>query len=128
MQKKQDKFELAIGDLESAIRIYEKNKASSKDERIYFMLLVKAFEILVEYSWKKLKVIVEDEGLEALTPKDIFKVAASVNLIDQPKFWLDAINTRNLSVHDYYSIPNDNYYHLAKEAIKQAKKILKIKK
>ena len=128
MQKKQkDKLDLAIRDTEKAISLYDKHKSSPNDERIYFMLLAKSFEVLLEYSWKKLKAVIESEGLEALTPKEIFKVAASVKLIKDPKFWIDAINARNLSVHDYYSIPNAKYYELASKCVVEARKIAKIK-
>lgn len=101
--------------LKQALEIYEKSK---ENQDLFFLTVVKAFEVLIEYSWKELKIKVEDEGLEAPSPKEVVRQAAKIGLIENPELWLKAINARNLSVHDYFSLPEDDYLELCREFLR----------
>jgi nucleotidyltransferase substrate binding protein (TIGR01987 family) len=92
----------AINDLKRALNAYQPSSSQQRD--LSFIALTKAFETALEYAWKHLKNIVEDRGLEANSPKDAVREAARLKLIKDPELWIQAINARNLSVHDYFSL------------------------
>ncbi|MBI2066740.1 MAG: nucleotidyltransferase substrate binding protein [Deltaproteobacteria bacterium] len=110
MESKNEKLLKAIQHLEEALLQYRNKKTE-----LNFLTVSKAFETLVEYVWRLLKRIVEDEGLEAPSPKMAIKQAAKLHLISDPEKWLEAIEARNNSVHDYFGISEQEYSELAKE-------------
>ena len=120
--KKAGKLPLALKHLEDAIKIYAKQK--SKKE-IYFLAVAKAFEIAVEYAWKEIKRVVEDEGLDAPSPKEAIRKAAKINLVEDSQQWIEYINIRNLGVHDYFGIPEKEYIGYSKRFLVEAKKLFK---
>ena len=112
----------AFDDLERAIKAY---KPSSKRERsLSFLALSKAFEVALEYAWKELKRQVEDKGLEAFSPKDAVREAAQLGVLTEPEVWIRAINLRNLSVHDYFSVPESDFVFEVKHFLELAREIL----
>ena len=110
----------AQDNLRQAIRLYEEGKL---EEDLAFLMMAKAFEVLVEYAWKDLKRQVEDEGLDAASPKEAVRQGARLEMIEDPERWIDCINARNDSVHDYFSIPRKDYLSLAKEFLLLAERV-----
>jgi len=99
MESKKKKQHKAIHSLKQALAQYSKNQSD-----LNFLTVVKAFEILVEYGWRELKQMVEKEGLEAPSPKMAIKEAARLGFISDPEVWLNSLEARNSSVHDYFGI------------------------
>src|SRR3989338_8471844 len=97
--KGKTKLPKAISNLKAALRNYEESPTE-----LNFLTLSKAFEIGVEYAWRHLKERVEEEGLDAPTPKMAVREAARLEWISKPEKWLDCIDARNDSVHDYFGI------------------------
>lgn len=122
-EKKRRKLHEALGDLKRCIDAYAPSKNS--DRSIYFIALTKAFEVALEYAWKDLKRIIEDKGLEAYSPKDVIREAANIGILEDPDLWIKCVNARNLSVHDYFSLPEDAIVSLAKEFLVSANKTFK---
>lgn len=108
--KKKNKLPDSKKHLEEALRRYDQDSSD-----LNFLTLSKAFEILIEYAWRRLKFLVEDQGLEAPAPKIAVKQAAKLKLIKEPEKWLDCIDARNDSVHDYFGISNTEYVQLTRE-------------
>ena len=119
--KKNKKRTESYKHLKSAITLYE---AATKDQEIHFLALTKAFEVLTEYSWKGMKQLVEEEGLEVFSPKDAVRQCARMGLIDEPDRWIECINARNNSVHDYFGISNEEFLTLAKELLRISKPLI----
>jgi hypothetical protein len=71
--------------------------------------------VLVEYSWKMMKRRVQDDGLDAPSPKAAVREAAKLRLISEPDVWILCINARNASVHDYFGITREEFLELAKK-------------
>lgn len=107
--KKRRDFAESISDLKRCLDEY---KPSEQARSTSLLALTKAFEISLEYGWKLLKREVEEKGLEANSPKDAVREAARVGIIDDPVLWLDAIDARNLSVHDYFSLGESDFVKL----------------
>lgn len=110
------KLSRAVGNLKAALDQY-----STQSSELNFLTVAKAFETALEYAWRELKRQVDDLGLEALAPKVAVKEAAKLHLISNPELWLECIDARNDSVHDYFGISNAEYADLAREFLKLIK-------
>ncbi|MBI2083185.1 MAG: nucleotidyltransferase substrate binding protein [Deltaproteobacteria bacterium] len=117
MESKKKKLLKSAQNLEEALKQYR-----SHETELNFLTLTKAFEILIEYLWRELRMMVEDQGLEAASPKMAIKQAAKLNLISNPELWMESLEARNNSVHDYFGISEENYSSLAEELLKLVKK------
>ena len=62
---------------------------------------IQAFEFSYEIAWKTMKRLLHVKGIEARSPRDCFREAASVGMISDPKQWFTFIDKRNLTVHTY---------------------------
>ncbi|MBI4366681.1 MAG: nucleotidyltransferase substrate binding protein [Deltaproteobacteria bacterium] len=105
----------AIEHLDAALAQYAKESSE-----LNFLTAAKAFEVAVEYEWRDLKRLVEDQGLDAPSPKMAVKLAARLQLIAEPETWMDCIDARNNSVHDYFGISEKEYISLAKTFLRLA--------
>ena len=118
-----EKLEKSLETLKEAIDFFNNVKDDKKD--IAFLSVAKAFEVSVEYAWRELKNRVEDEGLDAPSPKAAIREAARIGLIENAEAWIDFINARNAGVHDYFGMPEDEYVKIANEFLVKAKKVFK---
>ena len=84
----------------------------------------KCFEVCLEYAWKYLKQKVEDEGLEALSPREAIKRAGQIELINNVEEWLDFLKDRNLAVHDYLGVSDEEYLETIVAFAEAVKKII----
>lgn len=117
MVSKKKRLPKAVNNLKEALDQYNKLR-----NELNFLTVSKAFEILLEYSWRDLRREVEDQGLEASSPKMAMRQAAKLNIITDPELWLDCLDARNDSVHDYFSISESEYIELAKDLLSLVKK------
>lgn len=113
------KFKDSIKDLEHALTHLEKAK---KDD-FYFAGIAKQFEVCFEYAWKFLKQRVEEEGLEAVSPKEAIKQAGHIGLIKDVELWLDFLQDRNSAVHDYLGMSNSEYLKTIQRFFGEVKKL-----
>ncbi|RHZ35545.1 HI0074 family nucleotidyltransferase substrate-binding subunit [endosymbiont GvMRE of Glomus versiforme] len=61
------------------------------------MGVVKAFEICYELSWKIMKKILEFQGVEVGTARDVFREAARLKLLIDAENWFVYIKKRNIT-------------------------------
>jgi nucleotidyltransferase substrate binding protein (TIGR01987 family) len=74
---------------------------------------IQRFECTFELAWKTLKRILREQGLVANSPREVFRLAAQVSLIDDPKQWFAFLDDRNRTTHIYNeNIANEIYAHL----------------
>lgn len=74
---------------------------------------IQRFEYTFELAWKTLKRILREQGLVANSPREVFRLAAQVSLIDDPKQWFAFLDDRNRTTHIYNeNIANEIYAHL----------------
>lgn len=63
---------------------------------------IQRFEFVFELVWKTLKDYAEDKGrMDAVSPKDAFRVAADLGLIENPLVWFEFVKSRNEAAHLY---------------------------
>jgi nucleotidyltransferase substrate binding protein (TIGR01987 family) len=119
-QKEQSKVERSVADLKKMLAFYD---TSHGDEPAAYFAVVKAFEVSIEYAWKELKLRLEEKGITDLyAPKDVIRKAAQTGFIEDAQRWLDYVDARNASVHDYYGMTQAEYVALARLFLKDARK------
>lgn len=96
-----------------------------EDDPIVRAGIVKSFEVALEYAWKEMKSRAIDAGLEAYSPKDCVRVAAKLGLIESPEKWIVFINIRNLSVHDYIGVSDEDFDKALEEFVKELSVFIK---
>ena len=63
---------------------------------------IQRFEFCFELGWKLLKkMLIDIEGVEALSPKKSMKFAYQLGWLEDEQAWLKMLNDRNLTSHTY---------------------------
>ncbi len=63
--------------------------------------VIQRFEFTFELFWKALKISLERQGVIARTPRDCFKEAFRIDLLEDEGTFLDMLEDRNLTSHIY---------------------------
>lgn len=92
-----ENFKKAYNIFFDAVQAYNKDKNSV----LIQMALVQSFEICFELAWKVLKDYLQQKGINSLFPKDVIKEAFSTEIIKNGQVWIDMINTRSSTSHEY---------------------------
>ncbi|WNE41411.1 MAG: hypothetical protein AM1032_000151 [Mycoplasmataceae bacterium] len=94
--------------MEIILNKFFKNVQEDEDfTEIEEMGLVKGFEISYELTWKTLKKVLEIQGVEALNPREVFRLSAQFGYIEDSQVWFDFGKERNLTTHVY----DENIFH-----------------
>jgi len=115
------KLKESIGKLEEALKYHDEALVND----LYFDAIIKRFEVCFEYAWKHLKRIVSEAGQEVYSPRDTLKEATKLKLIQNLELWLDFLEDRNLSVHDYLGADEASYLKDIKKFVKEVAKLVK---
>jgi len=105
--KKELRFEDSLNNFKKALEKFEKILSekgffiahSLEDE--YREIAIKRFEYTYESAWRALKRYLEFEGIISKTPREVFKNAYSIEIIENEDIWLSMINDRNYTSHVY---------------------------
>ena len=63
---------------------------------------IQRFEFTYELMWKTLKTFLEDfHGVRAVSPRQVFKEAYALSIIEEEDVFLEMIKSRNLLSHTY---------------------------
>lgn len=85
---------------------------------------IQRFEFCWELSWKTLKLRLEQVGIEALNPRDIFREALNQGLIHDGNAWTEAQRKRNLTTHTYdEKLAEEVYSYLLKNGLQLFQKL-----
>ena len=86
-------------------RLNEANIAYRRDPKndLYQDALIKRFEFTFELGWKSLREFLIAQGyrLELPSPKGVFAFAYQEGILKDEALWLDMLESRNLTSHDY---------------------------
>jgi len=63
--------------------------------------VIQRFELTFGLLWKTLKLFLREEGVEARTPRDVFKEAFKLEWFDHEKLFLNMMEDRNKTSHIY---------------------------
>ena len=98
-----------VEDFERIIKKLEEILALDKTE-INRDSAIKRFELCFDLSWKSIKSYAGQAGVECNSPRDCFKTAFQLKLIEYNELWLEMIKDRNLSAHLYKEENADQVY------------------
>jgi len=63
---------------------------------------IQRFEFTYELMWKTLKIFLEDiHGIRTVSPRQVFKEAYALSIVEQEEIFLEMIQSRNLLAHTY---------------------------
>lgn len=85
---------------------------------------IKRFELCFELCWKTLKDFLTEEGIICRSPRNCFKEAFSMGIIQDEDEWLSVLEDRNLSVHTYDEALAEELYSRLKNHLKAMKNLL----
>jgi len=63
--------------------------------------VIQRFEFTFELAWKSIQEFAQYKGLGVASPRDAFRVAADLGVIDNPEMWFGFLKDRNESTHLY---------------------------
>ena len=89
-----------MGNLLKAQALFERFRQNMVDDRDQAGAVL-IFKVCYELSWKMMKRILADQGVESTAPRDIFRKAAAAKLIDNPQEWFSFIEKRHLTSYAY---------------------------
>lgn len=86
---------------------------------------IQRFEFVFELVWKTLKDFAEDKGrFDAASPKDAFRVAADLGLLDDPIVWFHFLKSRNEATHLYSEKKADEVFSQIPKFIGAVEKLI----
>ncbi len=72
---------------------------------------IKRYEICYELAWKAVQELLKNQGLEVCnSPKNCFKQAFKLGLIEQEEIFANMVEGRNLTTHTYNEALADKIY------------------
>lgn len=108
----------ALEKLNEALAVLRAHK-KGQDKSLLEDAVLKRFEILFEYCWKMLKTAIEFEGGDAQSPRSAVQEAIRYGWIKDIDLWVSALDTRNATVHDYFSSAPNDYLEVIKKFSKE---------
>jgi len=90
-----------LSNLEKAFESLELSVATPPTEDRDYGGIIQAFVSVYELTWKTLKAILEENGIEAAFPRVVFEEAFKAKIMEGNSIWKTIIEARNLSTHTY---------------------------
>ena len=84
---------------------------------------IKRFELCFDLAWKSVKNFARENGMECYSPKECFKVAFQLKLIEHDEKWLEMVKDRNLTAHLYKEEQAEKIYQKLPEYLKMFKNL-----
>ena len=92
-----ENFLRAFSIYSDAVAEYKKNCTNVLNH----MALIQSFEVCFELAWKVLKDYLNTNGINVYLPKEVIKEAFSAEVIKDGQIWIDMLNARNSTSHEY---------------------------
>lgn len=87
--------------------------------------IIQAFEFSYELAWKTLKRVAEVKGLQSASPRDTFRVAADLGLIESAEKWFRFIDAKNQAIHAYKENVVDEIFQRLTSFQEEMRKLMK---
>ena len=85
---------------------------------------IQRFEFTFELSWKTIQSYIRDQGFDCKSPKSCFRLAATLDLIENIKVWFKYLDARNFIAHTYNEKLAENVYRQAIKFSSEVDKLL----
>ena len=98
----QDKTKALVYDFgKSLIRLREASKEALSKGSIVIDGTIQRFEFTFELSWKLMRLVLQNEGIDTNSPHAAIKEAFRNKLIQDGDAWIDMLEDRNMTSHLY---------------------------
>lgn len=88
--------------------------------------VIQRFEFCWELAWKALKLRLQELGVEALNPRDVFREALTSGLIHDGNGWSEAQKKRNLTSHTYdEKLADEVYAYIVQDGLRRFQQLAK---
>jgi len=77
--------------------------------------VIRRFEFTFGLLWETLKIFLREEGVEARTPRDVFKEAFKLEWLDNEELFLNMLEDRNKTSHIYDNKTSREIFQRVKE-------------
>jgi nucleotidyltransferase substrate binding protein (TIGR01987 family) len=95
------RWKLRFGNLQKALVQLEEACALESYSNLELAGLVQTYKFTFELCWKTLKDLLTSEGYDINSPRETFRKAFEMSLIDDVERWFNALESRNLLSHIY---------------------------
>lgn len=95
-----DRYSLKLLNLKKALLNLEEG-LSLPESKVSRDAVIKRFELVIEQSWKTLRLHLINQGLQAIYPKQTFQEALKAGIIVDDKIWIAMLEDRNKAAHIY---------------------------
>lgn len=96
-----EKLDRSLLNLKKAISRFSE-ALQEPESSIVMDATIQRFEFTYELMWKTLKIFIEDvHGIRTVSPRQVFKEAYALSIIEQEDVFMDMIKSRNLLSHTY---------------------------
>lgn len=89
---------------------------------------IQRFEYTFELAWKTAKRVLQEHGIESLTPKSVIRDCGQKGWINNVEKWFEFLKARNQTSHTYQSVTAERVFELAKEFSGACPKLLEVLK
>ncbi|MBI4656840.1 MAG: nucleotidyltransferase substrate binding protein [Elusimicrobia bacterium] len=122
----------AVNSLERALEVassHIKGASDSEQEKVIRAGVIQTFEFTYELCWKFIKRWLEANGegasVDGATRKEVFRIAAEKQLIENVELWFEYTKARNEIAHTYNPDTAQEVYQKAIKFIRDAELLLK---
>jgi nucleotidyltransferase substrate binding protein (TIGR01987 family) len=105
------------------VNSFEKFESEERTE-LEEMGIIKTFEVSYELAWKTLKKILEIQGVEALSPREVFRSSSQFGYLEDPQIWFDFGKERNMTAHVYDGDTFQNILNFIPKFLKEFRKLI----
>jgi nucleotidyltransferase substrate binding protein (TIGR01987 family) len=91
---------IKLADLKSALKSLKEGVGKATDD-LDRDGVIQRFEFTFELLWKVIQEYAKYKGIESASPRDAFRVAGDLGIIDNPNIWFEFLKDRNLTTHLY---------------------------
>ncbi|HHY74197.1 MAG TPA: nucleotidyltransferase [Bacillus bacterium] len=95
------KLKQSMSNLKNALDRLEDAVQRETTDKLLIDGTIQRFEFTIELFWKTLKRFLEEDGVEATTPRSTLKEAYKANWIHNEEIWLKMLKDRNSTSHVY---------------------------
>ncbi|MBU2592625.1 MAG: HI0074 family nucleotidyltransferase substrate-binding subunit [Patescibacteria group bacterium] len=85
---------------------------------------IQRFEFTFELTWKMIKSLAYEKGVEAASPRDSLRIAAQLDLIEDIETWFGFLDARNIASHVYDQKMAESVYRQAKKFALEVERLL----
>lgn len=88
--------------------------------------IIQRFEYTLDLSWKTAKKVLQNNGIEVDTPKNVVRELGSLGWLNNPADWIDYIEKRNQTSHMYNEPVAEEIFSVIQHFITDAEALLMI--